>query len=142
VEEVRELKRRLQESRKKLDLWVVLYSHQLDPKVAKHLTLCDVVQLWTWHAKDLEHLEPNFEKAEKLAPPGARMALGVYWWDFGDKKPLPMSLMKHQSELGLQWLRQGRIEAMIFCANWLCDRGLETVEWTRQWVERVGDQKI
>ncbi len=140
-EEAGTLKKRLTGGRKKLDLWVVLYEYQLLPAITAHLKLCDVVQLWTWSAENLDQLAANFEKAEKLAP-NTRMALGLYWWDFGNKKPLPMPAMQHQCELGFQWLRQGRIEAMVFCGSWLCDRGLETVDWTRQWIRRVGDQKV
>jgi hypothetical protein len=140
-EELRVLKQRLTGTQKKLDLWVVLYESQLVPSITGHLRLCDVVQLWTWYGQNLEQLETNFENAAKLVP-GTRMALGLYWWDFGNKKSLPMSAMQHQCELGLRWLRQGRIEAMVFCGSWLCDRGLETVEWTRQWIQRVGSQKV
>ncbi len=141
VEEVRSLKQRLVTPSKKLDLHVVLYEYQLDPAICEHLKLCDVIQFWTWRGQNLSQLAANFEKAEKLVP-GKRMALGLYWWDCGNGKPLPMSDMQRQCELGLQWLRQGRIEAMVFCGNWLCDRGLDTVEWTRQWIRRVGDQKV
>ena len=141
VEEARALKQRLVGTKKKLDLWVVLYEYQLVPSIVEHLKLCDVVQLWTWWGENLDQLAANLEKAEKLVR-GTRMALGLYWWDFGNKKPLAMSAMQHQCDLGLQWLRQGRIEGMIFCGNWLCDRGLDVVEWTRQWIQRVGSEKV
>jgi hypothetical protein len=141
IEEVQALKQRLVKPGKKLDLSVVLYEHQLDAPIAGHLKLCDIIQFWTWRAENLDHLAANFQKAEQLVP-GARMALGIYWWDFGNSKPLPMPAMQHQCELGLEWLRQGRIEAMVFCGSWLCDRGLETVDWTRRWIQRVGGQKL
>ena len=70
------------------------------------------------------------------------MALGIYWWDFGKSKPLPMELMKSQCETGLQLLKQGHIEAMVFCGSWLCDRGLETVSWTRNWIQQVGRESL
>jgi hypothetical protein len=141
VEEVRALKERLVTPRKKLDLSVVLYEHQLEPEISEHLKLCDVVQFWTWRGENLDHLAANFKKAEQLVP-GKRMALGIYWWDFGNSKPLPMPAMRRQCELGLEWLQQGRIEAMIFCGSWMCDRGLDTVAWTREWIRRVGGQKL
>ncbi|HXJ37804.1 MAG TPA: hypothetical protein VNH18_00925, partial [Bryobacteraceae bacterium] len=140
LDQVRELKRRLKRPTKKLDLWVVLYEHQLDNRVIDYLKLCDVVQLWTWYGQNLNQLRSNFEKAEKLAA-GTRMALGLYWWDFGNQRPLPVSVMRSQCETGLQLLHEGRIEAMIFCGSWLCDRGLETVSWTREWIQQVGKQR-
>jgi hypothetical protein len=141
LEQVRELKARLKTSEKMLDLWVVLYELQLENRLMDYLKLCDVVQLWTWYGQNLEQLRSNFKKAEKLAA-GARMALGLYWWDFGNQRPLPMSLMRSQCEAGLQLLREGRIEAMIFCGSWLCDRGLETVRWTREWIQQVGQSRL
>jgi len=141
IEELKNLKARLTTPAKKLDLSVVLYEHQLDAPIAAHLKLCDVIQFWTWNGNNLDNLAANFRKAEQLVP-GARMALGLYWWDFGGKRPLSISAMQHQCELGLEWLRTGRIEAMVFCGSWLCDRGLEPVDWTRQWIRRVGGQKV
>jgi hypothetical protein len=140
LEQVRELKDRLKSSGKSLDLWVVLYEHQLDDRVVDYLKLCDVVQLWTWYGQNLKQLRSNFEKAKKLAG-STRMALGLYWWDFGNKRSLPISLMRSQCETGLELLHEGSIEAMIFCGSWLCDRGLETVSWTREWIQEVGGQK-
>jgi hypothetical protein len=138
---LRAMKKRLNGPAKKLDLWVVLYEFQLFPSVVDQLKLCDVLQLWTWDGEQLGKLEPYIQKVEKMVP-GARLSLGLYWWDFGNKKPLTMAAMQQQCELGLEWLRKGRIEAMIFCGSWLCDRGLETVDWTRQWIKKVGGQKV
>ena len=141
LDQVKDLKKKLHPSGKKLDLWVVLYEHQLAQPLTEYLALCDYVQFWTWHGPNLSSLKANFEKARKLSG-GAKMALGIYWWDFGNNKPLPMELMKSQCETGLQLLKQGHVESLIFCGSWLCDRGLETVDWTRQWIKQVGGQKM
>jgi hypothetical protein len=75
--------------------------------------------------------------------PKARKVLGCYMWDYlGDKKPLPASLMKYQCELGLDWLKKKRIEGMIFLSNNICDMSLEAVDWTRRWIQQVGDQRV
>lgn len=74
--------------------------------------------------------------------PGKRLRLGCYMWDFGSKKPMPLELMKHQCDLGLKWLKAGRIEGMIFLATNVCDLPLESVEWTREWIGRAGDQLL
>ena len=42
----------------------------------------------------------------------------------------------------MKWLRQGRIEGMIFLAAGLCDLNLEAVNWSRSWIAQVGDQPI
>jgi hypothetical protein len=50
---------------------------------------------------------------------------------------MPLELMQKQCEIGLRWLREGRIEGMIFLASCICDIELETVEWTRRWIAEV-----
>lgn len=89
----------------------------------------------------LSELEENFERVEHLAP-SCRKVLGCYMWDYGNRKPMPISLMERQCQIGLQWLRDGRIDGMIFLASCICDLELETVEWTRRWIREVGDEPI
>ena len=141
LDQLKDVQGRLSASGRKLDMWVVLYTHQLDPPVKNHLALCDKVALWTWHSSDLKDLEANFAKAEELAPAAGKV-LGCYMWDYGEKHPMATERMQHQCELGLKWLREGRIEGMIFLASCICDLGVETVEWTRDWIAKVGDKKL
>lgn len=136
-DELRTLRRRL----KGLDLWVVLYDHQLDLPVGEHLALCDKVSFWTWEARNLANLECNFEKVERLAPSCGKV-LGCYMWDYGQKAPMPLEGMERQCKLGQRWLLEKRIEGMIFLASCICDLELETVEWTRRWIAEVGDQSL
>lgn len=143
VEGVRDLGQRLRGAHKRLE--VVLYEYQLEYSqealVVEYLKLCDVIQLWTWYPEHLGQLAANFEKARNLVP-GARMALGLYWWDLVNNRPLPLPVMRQQCELGMELLQRGRIEALIFCGSWLCDRGLEAVNWTRQWIRQVGGKRV
>lgn len=139
VEEIAGFRDRLHKA--KMDLWVVLYSHNLDLPVTKHLEKCDVVTFWTWNAADLRDLEKNFERMEPLAKSN-RKILGCYMWDFGSGKPVPLELMKMQCEKGLKWLKEGRIDGMIFLSSVICDLDIEAVEWTRKWIAEVGDQPL
>ncbi len=63
-------------------------------------------------------------------------------WDYGMHKPMPVELMEMQCNIGLRWLREGRIEGMIFLSSCFRDLDLDAVEWTRSWIAKVGDQKI
>ncbi len=141
VEDVAGFRNRLHNAAHRLDLWVVLYTHNLDLPVARHLETCDVVTLWTWNAADLRDLEKNFERMEPLAATNRKM-LGCYMWDFGTGKPIPLELMKLQCEKGLKWLKEGRIDGMIFLSSVICDLDIEAVEWTRKWIAEVGDQPL
>lgn len=140
-EEIKAIKSRLIAAGRKLELWVVLYNHQLDYPVASHLNQCDVVTFWTWCAKDLDMLEQNFERVERLAP-SIRKVLGCYMWDYGSHNPMPVSLMEKQCQLGLRWLHEKRIDGMIFLASCICDYGLEAVEWTRNWIRARGKEEL
>ena len=140
-DQLRAIRERLRIGVRRLDLGVTLYTHQLSPRIGQHLDLCDVVSLWTWKAQDLRHLEASFAKFRQLAP-AKRVLLGCYMWDFGTNKPMPLDLMKKQTELGLKWLRAGQVEGLIFLATNVCGLNLETVEWTRRWIAQVGDQRL
>jgi hypothetical protein len=122
-----------------LDLMIVVYAHQLHLPIAESVARCDVVAFWTWKEEELADLENNFATCERLAA-GKRILLGLYMFDFGNNRPLPVAVMERQAELALGWLRAGRIEGIILLANTLVDLPLPAVEWTRHWIERIGDQ--
>lgn len=124
-----------------LDLWVVLYAHDLDRPVAPHLAECDVVTFWTWKADDLGDLPRNLDRARALAP-GKRIVQGCYMWDYGNGRPMPVETMRAQCEQGLDWIRSGRTDGMIFLASCVCDLGIESVEWSRRWIADVGDEPL
>ena len=141
VEQVAGFRRRLHAARPSLDLWVVLYAHDLGLPVSEHLAESDVVTFWTWRSEHLADLESNFARAEALAP-GVRKVLGCYMWDYGAQQPMPVERMACQCETGRQWLQEGRIEGMILLASCICDLGLESVAWARRWIAEVGDQPV
>jgi hypothetical protein len=126
-----------------LELSMVIYDHNLDKPLREHIKECDGLTFWTWKACNLENLEENFEKMERLvAQSNCKLMLGIYMYDYGEKKIMPLSLMEKQCRLGLHWLCEKRIEGMVFLSNCICDIGLETVEWARQWIKAVGDEKL
>ncbi len=141
VSGIKALRKELDERSLHLDLSVVLYSHQLNPAITQHLAFCDVVAFWTWTAGDLINLQTNFETYRKIIP-DKRTLLGIYMWDFGGKKPISIELMERQCQLGLQWLRERKIEGMIFHCTPLCDMKLEAVEWAKGWIARHADDVV
>ncbi len=132
---LRKLRNRLNACTPRLDVWLVLYAHELsqEDRLRPHLELCDVVTFWTWSAAELVNLEQNFARFEQIVADKRKM-LGVYLWDYGAKQPMPVKAVERQCELGLRWLDEGRIKGMIFLASCICDLGLEAVEWTRRWI--------
>ncbi|MFH0796358.1 MAG: hypothetical protein V2A65_04790 [Candidatus Omnitrophota bacterium] len=123
---------------RKLDLWVVLYDNQLRLPSDAYLKECDIITFWTWKASNLNNLEQNFTEAEKIARRcNCRLVLGCYMYNYGEGTEMPVSMMEKQCQSGLKWLKEGRIEGMIFLASCICDLGLATVEWTRNWIKNL-----
>jgi hypothetical protein len=141
VEELAEIRRRLKQIRKDLDIFVTLYVGQIDLPVHDYLDLVDVITLWTGRPAELVNLEANLKKAEAVAPKPRKM-LGCYLVDYEQKRGTPVALMKHQCETGLRWLRERRIEGIIFLGNTTMDLGFESVEWTRDWIAKVAGTKL
>ena len=139
AEQLARTRRRLQIGGRRLQLWTVVYDYQVEQVTGEHLTHCDRSTFWTWEAANLDKLEANFATHERVAPDVGKI-LGCYMWDYGTKRPMPVEAMQKQCELGLQWLRAGRIDGIILLASCVCDIGLESVEWARRWIDRVGEE--
>ncbi len=141
VAELADFRARLHAAARPLDLWVVLYRHDLHLPVQAHLAECDVVTYWTWEPENLIHLAADFQQVEALAP-GKRKVLGIYMYDFSRGEAISIDAMEHQCALGLRWLEEGRIEGMIFLASCISDLDLPAVEWTREWIAQVGERPL
>jgi len=140
-DELRAIRREVDRAGKPLDIFVTYYYRRfLDLDLEDYLEMMDVVTLWG-QADDLPKLEETLARVRGKMP-GKRLMLGCYMYDFGRKAPVPLDLMEHQSETGLRWLREGRIEGMIFLGNTVADLDFPSVEWTRRWIRAVGDEKL
>ncbi|OGV58168.1 MAG: hypothetical protein A2X49_03105 [Lentisphaerae bacterium GWF2_52_8] len=117
-----------------LELWIVLYGHQLEiPYLKDYLDLCDVVSFWTWRAKELPLLEERLETLHSLVP-GKKIALGCYMWDFGDSKPISISNMEYQCTLALKKYKNEQISDIVMLGSPLCGMDIEAVKWTKDWI--------
>ena len=145
LDQIRAVRQQLKSSTKNLDLYVTLYTRQLDPAIVPYLDLIDVITLWTWETAQLANLEANLAKLERLAPK-SRKLLGCYTADYDLKRtpwwtPLPVRAMQAQCETGLKWLRAGRIDGIIIYGTAM-DLNWDSVEWARAWIQRVGETKL
>jgi hypothetical protein len=139
-----------------MKIWVTLYTHEIcpprktkspgfrgcNPPLAQFLDLFDVLTLWTWNADELPALEENLAALEAIAPKNHRIALGMYIWDFPNRRPVPLELMKHQCESGLKWLKEKRIHELIFLANTVLDVSLPGADFARKWIAEVGGTRL
>lgn len=150
-EELKSARERLKSVGRPMEIWVTLYTHELQPKHPRYkgcqpplegfLDLFDMLTLWTWNGEELRDLDASLANLESLAPK-ARKSLGLYMWDYFNKRPMPIELMKLQCERGLKWLREGRVQELIFLSSTLCDMGLPSVEFAREWIAKVGGEAM
>ena len=150
AEQIARTRAQLHAAGRALDLYSVFYSDLLLAKpdyidqAVQHLTACDKVTLWTWESQHLPRLEEHFARLEALTGPSIGKLLGLYMWNYAGEGAGPMSVdtMEWQCELARAWLHEGRIEGMIFLGSPNCDLGLAAVDWSRAWIERVGDEVV
>ena len=145
LNELQAVQQQLKGHGKKLDLYVTLYTQMLNRPIAEYLRLIDVITLWTGETAEIANLDANLASVKKIIP-GSRILLGCYTAEYDKKRtpmwlPLPVPAMKHQCEVGLRGLRDRRIEGIIIYGNFF-DLGWDSVEWTREWVRRVGETKL
>ena len=126
---------------RKLDLWMVWYTYQLDFPVAEYISLCDVITLWTWKGSDLVNLDANIDNMIAQSP-GKRHLAGCYMWNYGEQKPLTNQEMQDQLDCYYRRIKKGDIEGIVLCSNCIADLGLEAVEITQRWLNTVGEEEI
>ena len=117
----------------------VLYTMSVDrAKIDEYVQELDVISLWVWHAKDLVNLEKYVAHCEQKYP-GKPIMLGLYLYDYGDNRRMPLDLLKQQCETALNLAHARRIRGIVFLT---INDDAETVPWAADWVQRVGSQKI
>jgi len=131
--ELLRLRERARRSPRRLDLHLVLYNYQTTRAIGPTLDAVDSVHFWVWRAKDIPYIREDFASFRRRAP-DIPAFLGIYMWDFGDKKPLPVELMKAQLDTGLELFREGEIEGMVFHCSPLVNKNLEAVDYARRWI--------
>lgn len=123
---------------RRLDLAIVLYTHQLCASIKPVTQSVDVVSLWIWSGNDIRKIEENFQKYRSLVP-DKRTLLGIYMWDFGGKKELSTDFMAKQLDYAHRLYREGQVEGLIFHCTPLCNKGLAAVDYARAWIAKHGN---
>ena len=141
VEELRDIRRSLKAAGRPLEIYSTYYTTLLRLPLTDYLELLDGVTLWTWKPEDLVHLESNVAKIKEAAP-HLKVILGCYLVDFNSRASLPIPAMQRQCQFGLEAIKQKRIEGMMFLGNGVMDLGFPGVEWTREWIQKVGDTPL
>jgi len=141
LEELQETRQTLQAAGRSLEIYSTYYTTLLKLPLDDYLKLLDGVTFWTWKPEDLVDLASNVAQVKEVAP-HLKVILGCYLVDFTKKVSIPIPAMQRQCEFGLEALKQKQIEGMMFLSNGVMDVGFEAVDWTREWIQQVGDTPI
>ena len=138
-EHIRQVRELLSGEYAHVELWGVVYTMNLDREnINDYIAELDVINLWTWHAKDIVDLEKNVAHCERLFP-GKPIVVGLYLYDYGDGRRIPTELLEEQCSTALKLAHARRIQGIVFLT---INNDPDAVAWTADWVERVGGQRI
>ena len=141
LDELQEIRQTLKAAARPLEIYSTYYTTLLKLPLDDYLKLLDGVTFWTWKPEDLVNLASNVAQVKEVAT-HLKVILGCYLVDFTKKVSIPIPAMQRQCEFGLEALKQKQIEGMMFLSNGVMDVGFEAVDWTREWIQKVGDTRI
>jgi hypothetical protein len=137
-EHVRRIREELPGKSSSIKIWGVVYTMSLNQEgIGDYIQELDVINLWTWHAKDIVDIEKNVALCEQ-AYPGKPIVLGLYLYDYGGGGRIPPSLLKQQCETALALAHAGRIKGIVFLT---INNDPGAVTWTANWIKEVGGQQ-
>lgn len=122
-----------------LKLWGVVYSMNLaEPTTDPLATELDVIHLWHWHARDTARMEQHVAECRRRYP-DKPIVLGLYLYDYGDGRPMPLDLHQRQCETALRLLHSKQVAGIVFLS---INNDEQVVRWTADWIKKVGAQPI
>ena len=138
-EHIRQIRGLLGDTHDQVKVWGVLYTMTLDREnIRDYIDELDVINLWTWHAKDVVDLEANVARCETLFP-GKPIVVGLYLYDYGDGRRMPLDLHQRQCATALELAHAGRVQGIVLLT---IKDDPDILAWTADWVARVGGQKV
>ncbi len=136
-EHLRAIREQLGDDNKRIRIWGVVYTMNLhDPKLADHVRELDVINLWTWHARDLPALEENVAYCSAQWP-DKPIVVGLYLHDYGEGRSVPAELLTKQNETAFALARDKRVQGIVYLT---IDNEPDAVSQTAQWIRDQSGQ--
>lgn len=119
-----------------LDLWIVVYTHQLEPDMwAPWVEHTDVINLWVWKSEDLPGIDDYIARCRELFPQ-QRLVMGVYLRDYTLRAGVPMEMLRLEMEAIARHLEAGTLDGYSILATCLIDQHPEQAEYVRDFIAR------
>ncbi len=130
-EHIRGIRDQLGADHSRIRIWGVVYTMNLrDAGLAAYIQELDVINLWTWHARDLPKLEENVAYCSAQWP-DKPIVLGLYLHDYGEGRSMPADLLRQENATALALARDKRIQGIVYLT---IDNEPEAVAQTAQWL--------
>lgn len=139
---------------RRLNMWMVLYTHEFDldpadPASARYdedafrdyVKPFDGIIMWTWRERDVPMIPKKFAAFQKLTEGKNRM-VGVYLWNFGEKKPATSEAVRWQLDWCRDKLLKGEIQGVVLHTNTMADLDLEAYDTAVAWMQQHGDEEL
>lgn len=138
-EHIRNVRKQLSGKYERLQVWGVVYTMNLDREnINDYIAELDVINLWTWHARDVVDFRANVGRCKGLFP-DKPIVLGLYLYDYGEGRRIPLDLLEQQCSTALKLAHAGEIEGIVFLT---IKNDPEAVAWAADWIERVGEERL
>lgn len=138
---LREIRAGLDRASRKMEIWITWYAADLallDEDIMRYI---DGITFWTWSYRELPLLPERYALIEKRFPDKKKL-LGIYMFDYPSCTPVPDDMMAFQCDFGLDMLRKGRMDGMVFLTNCVMGVGLSSEYFLRKWIEKVKDTPV
>ncbi len=118
-----------------LDLWIVVYTHQLEPEMwAPWVDQVDVINLWVWNCGDLPEIDSYIARCRELFPE-KRLTMGIYIRDYPLREGVPIDLLEIEMSAIARHLEAGTLDGYGILATCLIDQHPEQAEFIRDFAE-------
>lgn len=130
-----------------LDMWMVLYTHEFgvdaekDAAFQPYIDAFDGIIMWTWNERDLCQFEEKYARFKELTKNKRRM-LGLYLYNFGERKPATAEAARWQLDRYSQLLRAGEIEGIVLHTNTMADLDHPAYDVETAWMREHGDELL
>ena len=117
-----------------LDLWIVVYVHELDkPYWRDWKGAVDVVNLWVWDCRELVRVEEAVARCRDVFP-DQRIVLGIYLRDYPSRAPVPLDLLEIELEAIVRLMDKGLLAGYSILGGCLIDRHPEQAAFVRDFI--------
>ena len=136
-----DIRKVLDTAERPIPMWLTVYSKDVEKCDPSVFGLFDVLTLWNWNTPEFSHYKESFELLEKNFPTQKKY-VGVYLLQYDSGEPTADDYLEQQCEFGLQMMKEGRADGIIFLTNCVMGVGLPSEYWVRNWIDKVKDMDL